>query len=95
MIKAIVLGAGIAAIPLVPLDLIFCVYGVCAARPTPLGWCATAVSAGLALGAADAFLIGGVIGAVVGGICRISDGIRKFPLSPEARSGKWDRELDA
>jgi hypothetical protein len=95
MVKAIVSGAGIAAIPLVPINVIFCVYAVCAARPTPLGWCATAVLAGLALGTASAFLIGGIIGALVGGICWISTEIRKLPPSPNARSGVWDRQLDA
>ena len=95
MIKAIVSGAGIAAILLVPPSVLLCVYSVNPGLPTPLGWCAQAVLAGLALGTASGFLFGGIVGVVVGVIHWISDEIRKFPPSPKARSGVWDRELDA
>jgi hypothetical protein len=95
MIKAIVSGAGIAAILLVPPNVLFCVYAVCAARPTPLRWCVEAVLAGLAIGTVSGCLIGGIIGAIVGDIYWISDAIRKFPPSPKTRSGVWDSELDA
>ena len=76
MIKAIVSGAGIAAILLVPPNVLLCVYAVNPGRPTPLGWCAKSVLAGLALGTASGFLLGGIIGALVGGIYWISDEIR-------------------